>query len=107
MDSNPQAQGDVRQLIGQALEIDQQLSSNDPAAFVRQRHALLAQLIAQSGRNAGLLGGLQEEIDRQSALNPSPRQSVHTLVLAMENRLRLLNSLCSELDTLVHRLAGK
>lgn len=104
MNAPTQPRHDARDLVQQALAIDPQLSINDPDAFIRLRHRLLETLMARSGRNEARLHDLQEQIDHGSAVNPSPRQAIETLMLTMQGKLQLLNQLCRELEGLTEKL---
>lgn len=97
---------DARDLVQAALALDPQLSASDPAEFIRRRHDLLETLMAQTGAHSPQLHQLQEQIDHSGAVNPSPQQAVEGLLLALQDRLRLLNQLFAELDTLTQQLGG-
>ena len=104
MNSETPSGSDVRELVREALAIDQQLSTSDPAEFIRRRNALLEALMTQAGEHEERLHRLQEQIDHSGAVNPSPQQAVQSLLLALQDRLSLLNRLFAELDTLTRQL---
>ncbi|WP_371323708.1 DUF3135 domain-containing protein [Dechloromonas sp. ZY10] len=96
---------DARDLVKAALALDPRLSASDPAEFIRRRHDLLETLMAQAGAHRAQLHQLQEQIDHSGAVNPSPQQAVEGLLLALQDRLRLLNQLFAELDSLAQAVA--
>ncbi len=103
--SNPST-SDARDLVKAALALDPRLSANDPAEFIRRRHDLIETLMAQAGAHRAQLHQLQEQIDHSGAVNPSPQQAVEGLLLALQDRLRLLNQLFAELDSLTHSVTS-